>query len=573
MSTTTNTAVLASLIKDIVAVDLEGMRDDEYFAKVNSTISELAAVGSSQSLLQAATNKRNRPKPLEIFDLPDEVLSRIFEFVRGGKRIYEKDLHFVEWGPSTESIRHVRLTCHRFCETSSHLLLDYIPVCLTRQSLAHLEEVSRHPLLSKGVRAIKLSLNPYYDAVHANDIQAFAAYNASKLRETVEYWETVQSNFQNAPKGLTETIVKAYSLANSWDQVAAQGINATDTYHMLLLKAYEKYGTGYRDYMDLCNSLAQRIASAMERMPTASWLSTDDCRHIGQYITTLRPNDLDSPDSLQEKLAMPLGDMHWSSRKEMRKCDLEPPPFYLISDLLLSIQQVGVTLKGLDLGTPPPADGVSIAQTTREQSELLAAARQLKTIQFHPRNNCWETEWSERPAEAWKPIIKFLTHLIRTESLQKLDLNFYFMMNDDHQPTLSMAPIIMSFAWPNLEILRFNGPFYFEELRFVVERLDKKVKLQWSGFLMSGSWAGVLDFLKGTTLKQIEVGDVNGSIYGQEHEEMSAGERKVVFEGDYRVQWNVGSLATQYVRGWRESNPVREWENGTLQMPEPQGDD
>jgi len=229
-----------------------------------------------------------------------------------------------------------------------------------------------------------------------------------------------------------------------------------------------------------------------------------------------------------------------------------------------------VALKGLDLGTPPPADGVSIAQTINDESGFHAAARQLKAIQFRPRNDCWVTEWSERPTKEWKPFIKFLTHL-RTESLQRIDLSFHFMGHDGPYPLLSMDPTLQSLTWPNLEILHFNGPFHFEELRSVVKRLDKKVRLQWSGFLMSGCWSEVLDFLKGLTLKRTEVGDVNGSIYGQECNEMTTEERKAIFHEDYSLRWNAGSLATQYVRGWRRMNPVIEWEDGTLEIPEPQG--
>lgn len=557
-----------------MAQDLSAMTEDEIRSNLTSLNSIMSEITTVRDSVRAAINKRNRPKPLEILDLPEELLTRIFEYVRGEKSVYEKDLYFFDFArTSTASIQQVRLTCRRFYETSSHLLLDYIPVCLTRQSLARLDEVSRHPFLSKGVRAIKLSLVPFYDAVLASDIHAFAAYQASKLWEDVDRWEMFKSNVNLAPPNLSEdAITKANSLAQSWDEVAAQGVDTTDADHILLTRAYEEYGKRYRDHKEMCESLAQGIACAMMRMPTASWLNTDGYDSWREYISCFLPNDLDTPDSLMEKLVMPLGGLlGWG---DAQKYGLEPPPFNLISDLLLSIQQLGVTLKGLDLGTPPPADGISIVQTTQEESELHAAVRQLKAIQFHPRNNIWSREWTERPAEEWKPFIKFLTHLLHTESLQKIDLSFYFMGHDDPQPLLSMATLLLSFTWPNLKILHFNGPFYFEELQSVVKRLDKKVRLQWSGFLMSGSWAQVLDFLKQQKFNSIEVGDVNQSIYGQECDEMTTEERKAIFYEDrLKSRWNTGSLATQYVRRWRESNPVKDWENGTLEIPEPEGED
>jgi hypothetical protein len=141
---------------------------------------------------------------------------------------------------------------------------------------------------------------------------------------------------------------------------------------------------------------------------------------------------------------------------------------------------------------------------------------------------------------------------------------------DESYPLLSMAPILLSSTWPNLKTLNFNGPFHFEELQSVVKRLDTNVSLQWSGFLMSGCWAEVLDFLKGHKLESTEVGDVNGSIYGQECDEMTDEERKTIFHDNNRFRWNPGSLATQYVQGWRRLNPVKEWEEGMLEIPEPQ---
>jgi hypothetical protein len=65
---------------------------------------------------------------------------------------------------------------------------------------------------------------------------------------------------------------------------------------------------------------------------------------------------------------------------------------------------------------------------------------------------------------------------------------------DDPPPLLSMAPLLLSSTWPNLKILRFVGPFHFEELKAVFKPLGQDVKFQWSGYLMSGSWVEVLDF-------------------------------------------------------------------------------
>lgn len=506
----------------------------------------------------------NKPMKPFIFDLPDELLRRIFEYVRG--IIYEKDLYYIDFkSNSANSIREVRLTCRRFYETSSHLLLDYVQVRLTRQSLAQLDEISRHSFVSRGVRVIRLALVPFYDEVLAHDIRSFTAYHVSKFLGVVEMWETFQFFEHLAPPNLSnEVIEKAHRLARSWDEAAFEGVAQTDEDHALFARAHNQYGQRYKESKDLLDSLPQEIASAMMRMPVASWLVAEENSHSREYMEPFQPGDLESPGSLLEKLITPFG---WEDAHDY---ELGPPPFNLSSALMLSIQQLGVTLQGLNLDTPPPTTGFSIAQTTQtsqEVSGLRAAVQHLKSIQFHPEDNISREFWAERPADEWNTPLDFLSNLLHTASLQRIHLNFSFMLHYDFQPSVSMAPLLLSCTWPALKILHFVGPFYLEELQSVVKRLDKNIELLWGGCLMSGSWVEVLELLKQHRWKSVLIGDVNGSTYGQECTEMEGWEHQDIF-GDCRR-----NLATKYVQGLRKSNPVKDWEIGALEIQESERED
>ncbi|KAI7786436.1 hypothetical protein LA080_003679 [Diaporthe eres] len=81
---------------------------------------------------------------LGILDLADELLMNMFEHAA-----------------DSADIRNIRLTCRRFCSTSSHLLLDCLDVCLTAASLARAQEISYHPPISKGIRVLHISLNTH----------------------------------------------------------------------------------------------------------------------------------------------------------------------------------------------------------------------------------------------------------------------------------------------------------------------------------------------------------------------------------------------------------------------------
>lgn len=60
-------------------------------------------------------------------------------------------------GGDVEQVTKLRLTCRRFCENSSHLLMYFVKVAMTPLSIAHLTDVSRNQI-SKGIRCVKISL-------------------------------------------------------------------------------------------------------------------------------------------------------------------------------------------------------------------------------------------------------------------------------------------------------------------------------------------------------------------------------------------------------------------------------
>lgn len=148
-------------------------------------------------------------------------------------------------------------------------------------------------------------------------------------------------------------------------------------------------------------------------------------------------------------------------------------------------------------------------------------------------------------------------------SLRKINFDFNYMMEKDLRPLLSMAPLLLSYPWPELKLLHFNGPFRLEELKTVLTRHDKIIDLHWNGHMMSGTWAELLDFVKDQKLKSVQFNHSNGSIYGAEIYWMSARDRMIIFS---EVEVNrVGNLATLYIQGRRESNPVRDWADDTLE--------
>ncbi|KAI0200375.1 hypothetical protein F4808DRAFT_460968 [Astrocystis sublimbata] len=126
----------------------------------------------SRALAPTSLEERSKSKSrhLRILDFPNELLMVIFDFVKGHAWIPSDLLLHEHIFCDVQSIKSLRLTCHRFHDLSSRLLLSHVRIDLTCESLAHFDEVSRHPFISKGIKAVTLSLAPFYDSFRAHSL-------------------------------------------------------------------------------------------------------------------------------------------------------------------------------------------------------------------------------------------------------------------------------------------------------------------------------------------------------------------------------------------------------------------
>ena len=522
-----------------------------------------------RDFLRMSINTRVRPtlRPLNVLSLPNELLRQIFKYVRGG--LNEHDLYFFDRnGGDVGQVKALRQVCRRFCDTSSHLLLRYVKVDITRPSIMHLEEVSRQPVISKGIRAIQVNLK-FYDSVLASDIHAFAAYQASRLRSSISSWQLAMDHLLNVTKVPREVyataIAKASPIAESWEDTAVYDSREESINYNLLHKAHEQYKQRYIDQTILRQgTFVQAIASAMAKMPGATWLEINDHDiHWAQFEDTfILPRDVSDHGLLLDKLLLPI--ISW---EDARVCGLGHPPAEVIPRLLLGIHQEGVLLTGLTIRTPPPDD---LSLLVPDGNQLEAAVKHLRVLDFSPRQMNHEDDfWASRATDEWTPFREFLSSLLSSTSLQRITLELCFLYSNELAPPFSIGPVVVSRYWPKLGDLSFHGPFHLAELRSIVGRAKKGLCLQLSGRLMSGSWAEVLDFMREGLLKKdlAYYSDIDGCT-GQELDQMTRREAEHIFSKRYS-DVVTASLAVRYVRGWLiKSNPVRDWERGTLVIPE-----
>lgn len=501
-------------------------------------------------------------KPSNILALPEELLRHVFLYVRKRTSRY-----------NVEQIKNLRLTCSQFCATSSHLLMSDITVDMTAQSLAHLDRVSRHPTISKGIRTIRICLGRHFDRDVANDFEAFARYQGAKLRNCIDSWQwSVRNGFffrHLSREALQNAVDRGVAIADSFDEAVRHGLDETCPEHVLLRTAQECYRQQYESQLLLQRGdFAQAIVAAMMQMPAATCLSIqdEDNRAISSSERNIDPEDLDDLETLRLKLQAP--SLSWN----MASCYwLGSPPVDMIPSILSSVGEAGICLARLDIDVPTPEDLSTFSRDQLEPSKLQASSQQLKAFAYRPRESL------PLSTEAFPLFTGFLFTLFETSTLQVIDLCFDFMYKKSYlgQPTTSMAPILLSRPWPNLKELSFNGPFQFQDLRKLVDHIDKNVELEWRGFLMDGSWAEVLDFLRNCRLHAtITLSDVNGSIAGAELEEASEEELYYIFGEDGLTSSLASkSRAVGYIRGWTTRNPVIDCANGYSEIRMPPRDD
>lgn len=98
---------------------------------------------------------------LRILDMADEILLQICIFVKGVDLSTYDNMDLVEfYDMGQDDVMSLRLTCRRFCNVSSELLLPLLTFRFYDESfLAKLVHVSHRALLTRGVRSIKVKCN------------------------------------------------------------------------------------------------------------------------------------------------------------------------------------------------------------------------------------------------------------------------------------------------------------------------------------------------------------------------------------------------------------------------------
>jgi len=204
-----------------------------------------------------------------------------------------------------QDVMNLRLTCQRFCQNSSHLLLNMLRVELNQKSLQRLEGVSRHPVMRKSITAIQFNLS-YYSWLLAQDIRQFARYQIASINEQNDNLSLLSmlptaKEYPIDDDTLARSIALARIVTESWEHLV-NGISTNDQdllkYQDLLREIHMDYGRRFMEQENLRKdgNFIHLVAASISQLPNAKSFQFSD---LSPHLRMTEPESYEYIDAKQ----------------------------------------------------------------------------------------------------------------------------------------------------------------------------------------------------------------------------------------------------------------------------------
>ncbi|CAI6088672.1 unnamed protein product [Clonostachys chloroleuca] len=494
-----------------------------------------------QQQFRLIINKLSRPslRSWNILDMPEEILCRIFEFVEG----YRPE--FLElWNISSKDIKHCRLTCRKFSRISSCFFLRSTSVDVTISSLSRFKEISRHPIISKGIRCVRIVLH-FYSSSLSNNFGEFLGYNLDELNERVEmmkFMEAWKSHRLTEEAGM-DIIQTLDNASTSWSHIAqSQTLTEQDQTHLEhLRRTHQEYRRLFTDQEGLMESgeFLLAVASGMSRMPCARTLSFIDSNHtFSSHISFFDAEDVNIP--LYRSMLLPL-DYYTAGKHDVILMLSE-----LIAKLPVAVHHAGAWLERIHIKLSWLNSLSDLLPSPELQQQLPLAVHRMRRFSFECRN--WVNGDANQDA-----LCDMLAPYLDTPSLRDISIDMLRDDESDDHLSLRIGRLIASPQWQNLSQLFLRDvAFHPSQLHGFMSKLPTSFLSFWMKHirLLSGTWAEVLDILRGKpAITSVRLDD----ILGAECDDMSDDEMKAIFG---KQSFLDRSQAEWYIAGFGRQNPL-----------------
>lgn len=573
--------------------------------KVRAAIDSLERAGH---VVRAVLDKTIRPlmSPLGIFDLPDELLSEIFSNACTHPAMQDGFPFTFFFDPyelaknGIQDLQNIRLTCRRFRDDSSHFLLRCIDVGLDRASLAHLDEVSRHPTISKGIMAVRVNLDMY--TLRVQDEASFLLDALTLLGQRSNFYARRLADrrpLSYVPAVTREEMQEIHahvtSIYDDWmahwnrlrepDNELAHGPAVRNV--AVFQRAFGEYVELAREQLAILEdgTLVNTVVQAMSRMPTATKLLMVDNIENRKRSRNLLPSSFaGSGLSNVEMCSDPYVFLYrqlvhtksWNSWSDNESPEATRLPIGLLHKLPLEVMKAGTTLTRFDVFVSLPSTvHFEVHFSQHDISGLQSIGKSLRAFGYHGPSVPEHTNL--------KRLSEYLKALATGPNLRRLDIGAIaegttMPMGIFLRPTPKLSK--------DLEVCNlFDCAFHLHELKaFLGPFKPKSLHIYWKyTILLSGTWAEALDILRE---KAHRISILEGA-RGAECDVMPLGDVFAIFlrrfrhgprslsSGEYEC-----SIATEYIQSMsvqKLQNPllpiVAEVEDRDIQDHEAQGND
>ncbi|ATY65018.1 hypothetical protein A9K55_003843 [Cordyceps militaris] len=446
-----------------------------------------------QNALRRRIDKLSRPtlRSLNILFLPDEILLGIFELVED----FDFRLaHVYCYGAGRMDIANIRLVCRQFCNVSSQLLLRSVSVNFNEPSLARLDEISRHPTIAKGVRAVRVVL--HFHKLSFNDLDTFISHQADQLENAVSLFEESRKwEPSTIPEHTASEMITNGRVAVSTLRRQASADTDNDGGYLEDDRSRREHLAGiHREYLILFEKQAlliktgefcRLVGSAIARMPSARRLEFTDAHFASLREPRLIPGT-DVWSTLYPFMLQPMTGYH------TRAYGFESPNYECIINVIEAVRNAGTLLSSIDIKLSTLACPTGLVPAPDIRREFSSGMQQLEAFSFKYSGNANDQDVSD--------LHEFLSTCLDTASLQRLTLDM--KGSEVESPRIDVGQIMGSMSRHKLtNILLHYVAVEVSKLKLLLERLPQSM----NGInqmnvmnicLLSGTWKDALDVLR-----------------------------------------------------------------------------
>lgn len=505
------------------AKDIHGgsENDDEYYVRDLQSSDLVKFIGKFEELQTTVRGRfnlraqkllqgiRTRSFPSEF---PDEVLLNIVDCFKS--TLNQSQLYLDKgFASNIKTVQSIRLTCRQLCEISSHLLVPCMHITPTLSSLERLDQVLSHPLISRGLRLLCVSL-PILKASVAEDFNRFCDFFYDKLLNLLQCYHPYPGRREAIAERIGDFIKKAdyawYDLHGLKESGLINFDNDADLnlprlclrrlLLRLLLREHVRYRELHQQQEEILWSrrLTRTVAAAAARS------SSGICLHITDY---LRPTDLEGCDPYNLRKALDddpyldvdleflikstrvLEGQRWQS---LSVDHTSKSPQSILYELPLAICAAGAKLTGFVIDTSSPFDPpFPILNITQAQISALGRAfKNLEAFKFRMPGFIEGEGFSS-----------YLSAVTGARKIRNLSLGLGFKQDPMADPSfnpITLVPVRILGTWDRLETLTLeNCAMHLSELRGLLGVLKPGVNILFDGIkLLSGTWEEALGCIR-----------------------------------------------------------------------------